>query len=101
MNEDNVTVSTENGKLISALTTSLRPYKDGCTNDKYTTPTMPVDPNHTDAPSTGLVYFTGSVYFNEVQRPTEVTATNVPSYTDEWQSPPFNSEGWSNVHYIF
>ena len=43
------------------------------------------------------VNYTASVYFKESERPTEVTATNIPTYTDEWKSPPVKRmhTGWS------
>lgn len=89
MNEDTVTASNENGKLASTLTTSLTPDKDACTNEN-TTPTMLLN---NEQPAVGLIYFSASVHFYKSRKPTEVTATNAPNYTDDWKSPPFNHEG--------
>lgn len=45
-------------------------------------------------PMSQEVNYTASVYFSETDRPTEVTATNIPTYDAEWSSPLFTAEGY-------
>lgn len=55
-------------------------------------------------PMSQEVNYTASVYFSETDRPTEVTATNIPTYDAEWSSPLFTAEGygegWCAIFFI-
>ena len=98
MNEADVTVSKDTGKVTSTLSTPLTPCEVATPHANNTThAAMTLDE----------VKFTASAYFDATDRPAEVSATNVPivpADAAKWESRPFCNDickGWSDFLSIF
>lgn len=104
MNEADVTVSKDTGKVTSTLSTPLTlcEVADATPHANNTTHAA-MAPDEVKF----TVKFTASAYFDATDRPAEVSATNVPIVPEDaakWESPPFynaTSKGWSDILSIF